>query len=56
MMLAIQEEIAENGCLPQSDLQKTFRLRFRVPYSMFVDIVQECVDANVFGGVSTRLG
>ena len=30
MMLAIQEEIAENGSLPQSDLQKTFRLRFRV--------------------------
>ena len=55
MMLAIQEEIAENGSLPQSDLQKTFRLRFRVPYSMFVDIiVKECVDANVFGGTGKR--
>ena len=41
MMLAIQEEIAENGSLPQSDLQKTFRLRFRVPYSMFVEIVKQ---------------
>ena len=49
LMSAIQEEIAEKGSLPQSDLQKTFRLRFRVPYSMFADIVQECVVANVFG-------
>ena len=54
LMSAIQEEIAEKGMLPQSDLQKTFRLRFRVPYSMFVDIVQECVDANVFGGTGKR--
>ena len=30
LMLAIQEEIAEKGSLPQSDLQKTFGLRFRV--------------------------
>ena len=49
LMESIQDEIATNGILPHSDLQKTFRLRFRVPYSMFVDIVKECVDANVFG-------
>ena len=54
LMSAIQEEIADKGYLPQSDLQKNFRLRFRVPYSMFVDIVQECVDANVFGGTGKR--
>ena len=29
LMLSIQEEIAESGVLPLSDLQKTFRLRFR---------------------------
>ena len=43
LMSDIQLEIATTGVNPDSELQKTFRLRFRVPYSMFVDIVQECV-------------
>ena len=55
MLLSIQKEIAQSGVLPLSDLQKTFRLRFRAPYySMFVDIVKECVDANVFGSGKRR--
>ena len=48
-MSDIQLEIATTGVNPDSELQRTFRLRFRVPYSMFVDIVQECVVGNVFG-------
>ena len=49
LMSDIQLEIATTGVNPDSELQKTFRLRFRVPYSMFVDIVQECIVGNVFG-------
>ena len=49
LMSDIQLEIAATGVNPDSELQKTFRLRFRVPYSMFVDIVQECIVGNVFG-------
>jgi hypothetical protein len=49
LMSDIQLEIATTRVNPDSELQKTFRLRFRVPYSMFVDIVQECVVGNVFG-------
>ncbi len=49
LMSDIQLEIATTGVNPDSELQKTFRLRFRVPYSMFVDIVQECVVGDVFG-------
>ena len=30
-------------------LNRKFRRRFRVPYSMFLEIVQECKDHNVFG-------
>jgi hypothetical protein len=48
LMSDIQLEIATTGVNPDSELQKTFRLRFRVPYSMFVDIVQECIVGNVF--------
>ena len=49
LMSDIQLEIATTGVNPDSELQKTFRLRFRVLYSMFVDIVQECIVGNVFG-------
>ena len=49
LMSDIQIESATTGVNPDSELQKTFRLRFRVPYSMFVDIIQECVVGNVFG-------
>ena len=50
LMSDIQLEIATSEVNPDSELlQKTFHLRFRVPYSMFVDIVQECVVGNVFG-------
>ena len=34
LMLSIQEEIAESVVLPLSDLQKTFRLRFRYHRSL----------------------
>ena len=34
LMSDIQLEIATTGVNPDSELQKTFRLRFRVPYSM----------------------
>jgi hypothetical protein len=52
VITGIRNEILCNGGL-ESDtkLQKKFRSRFRVPFSMFV---VECEEANIFG--RTQIG
>ena len=40
-ILNIRAEISQHGDNPHSDLQRDFRYGFRVPYSLFVDIVRE---------------
>jgi hypothetical protein len=55
VILSIRNEILHNGGY-ESDtkLQKKFRSRFRVPFSMFEHLVVECTEANVFG--RTQIG
>ena len=55
VITGIHNEILCNGGL-ESDtkLQKKFRSRFRVPFSMFEEMVVECEEANIFG--RTQIG
>ena len=55
VILSIRNEILHTGGF-ESDtkLQKKFRSRFRVPFSMFEHLVVECTEANVFG--RTQIG
>ena len=48
VILSIRNEILHNGGF-ESDtkLQKKFRSRFRVPFSMFEHLVVECTEANI---------
>ena len=48
------ELLCNGGVESDTKLQKEFRNRFRVPFSMFEQLVVECVDANVFG--RTQIG
>ena len=49
-MSEIEDELLESdGFESNTKAQKLFRLRFRVPYSMFRDIVAECKEASIFG-------
>ena len=49
-MSEIKYELLESGGVESNTTaQKLFRLRFRVPYSMFRAIVQECIEGNIFG-------
>ena len=50
LMSEINDELLESGGLESNTTaQKLFRLRFRVPYSLFRDMVQECIEGNIFG-------
>ena len=52
---SIRDEIFFNGGVESnSKLQVKFRNRFRLPFSMFEDVVQECKAANIFG--RTQIG
>jgi hypothetical protein len=48
------ELLCNGGVESDTKLQREFRNRFRVPFSMFEQLVVECVDANVFG--RTQIG
>ena len=46
----IRNEIFYNGGIEaETKLQRRFRNRFRVPFSMFETMVIECKDSNIFG-------
>jgi hypothetical protein len=48
-MTEIEDELLESDVFESATkAQKIFRLRFRVPYSMFRDIVAECKEAKIF--------
>ena len=50
IMSEINDELLQSGGVESnSTAQKLFRLRFRVPYSMIRNMVQKCIDANIFG-------
>jgi hypothetical protein len=51
----IRDEILFNGGVEaDTKLQRRFRNRFRVPFSMFETMVVECKDFNIFG--RTQIG
>jgi hypothetical protein len=55
VITGIRNEILCNGGLESdTSLQKKFRSRFRVPFSMFEEMVVECEEANIFG--RTQIG
>jgi hypothetical protein len=50
-----RDEILYNGGVEaDTKLQRRFRNRFRVPFSIFEDMVVECKDVNIFG--RTQIG
>ena len=52
----IRDEILYNGGVEaDTKLQRRFRNRFRVPFSIFEDMVVECKDVNIFVG-RTQIG
>ena len=51
----IRDEILYHGGVEaDTKLQRRFRNRFRVPFSMFETMVVECKDSNIFG--RTQIG
>ncbi len=47
-ILSVRQEIAEIGVDHSTREQSKFRLDFRVPFSLFEDIVKDCKEAHIF--------
>ena len=47
-ILSVRQEIAEIGVDHSTREQSEFRLDFRVPFSLFEDIVKDCIEAHIF--------